>query len=146
MSKSYNQLLQDHIDDPRQEITKFRRWKIKNPYNLSSEFIYKTGTADAIDICGTVEKPEIRNERLPVSLLIHEPSQTRVLWQRTTTDQATILVVDRPKFLQGNPYKLLPCLNKACDIIFNHQKYKSIYGRAGQPLKDVGVRNKEWLY
>ncbi|MDB4722191.1 hypothetical protein OAF65_10770 [Verrucomicrobiales bacterium] len=143
--KSYTERLQDIIDNPVSEITKFRRWKIKKLAGLGHEFVYKTGLADSVDIIGTVENPEVVRERLPVSLLIHEPTRTRVLWQRTEDDQASILIVDRPRHLQGNPYKLLPALDKAFDIIFNQQGYHSIFARAGKPIKDVGIRGgKDW--
>ncbi len=142
--KTWTERLQEHIDNPRKEITKFRRWKIKRIQGLSQEYIYKTGIADGLDIVGTVEKPEVVIDRLPVSLLFHQPTQTRVVWQRTDNDQATILMVDRPKYKQGNAYALLPPLEKALDIIFNQQGYKSIYARAGSPIKDVGCRNKDW--
>ena len=106
--KTWTERLQEHIDNPRKEITKFRRWKIKRIEGLSQDYIYKTGIADGLDIVGTVENPEVVIDRLPVSLLFHQPTQTRVVWQRTDNDQATILMVDRPKYKQGNGFALLP--------------------------------------
>ena len=144
MAKTYTQRLQACIDNPVKQIKKFRRWKDKSLQGLSPDFQYKQGLADAFSIKGTVQDPEVINERVPVSLLYHHPSHTRAIWQRTEDDCASILVVDRPKHKQGNPYKLLPCLDKAFDLIFNQQNYKAIYSRASQPITDVGCRGKDW--
>ena len=141
--KSFSERLQECIDNPCQQITKFRLWREKKIDGLGPEYTYKTGFGDALDINGTVDNPEIEKTRLPVCLLIHHPTQTKVCWQRTDNSQASILVVNRPKHKQGNPFEMIPCLDKAFDIIFNDQGYKSAYARAAQPINDVGVRQKK---
>ena len=108
MHKTYTERLQEHIDNPTKQITKFRRWKDKKINGLTPDFQYKTGLADALSITGTTDNPEVVEERVPVSLLYHHPTHTRCVWQRTEDDCASILVVDRPKHKQGYAYKLLP--------------------------------------
>jgi len=144
MAKTYTQRLQACIDNPTKEITKFRRWREKKLNGLSQDFLYKEGQADALDIIGTVQEPQVIKERVPVCLLYHHPSHTRSVWQRTEDDCASILMVDRPKHKQGNAYQMLPCLDKTFDIIFNNQGYKSIYARASAPTSDKGCRHRDW--
>ena len=143
--KTYSERLQEFIDNPVPQITKFRKWKQSGLEGLSSDFIYKVGSADSLSIEGSVENPEVVKSKHKVSLLYHNPSHARIVWERTPDDCASIIQVDIPKHKQGNPYKLLPLLDKAFDIIFNQQKYSSIYARAGKPSNDTGVRSKvDW--
>jgi len=144
MAKTYTEKLQDHLDSNVKQITKFRLWREKKIEGLSADFTYKTGFADGVEIVGSLENPEVVKSKLPVCLLIHHPTHTKVCWQKTNCEQASILVCSRPKHLQGNPYLVLPCINKALEIIFNLQGYKSVYARAKEPLNDVGVRGEEW--
>ena len=143
--KTYSERLQAFIDNPIPQINKFRKWKKRSLEGLSSDFIYKVGYADSLSIEGTVEKPELVKSKHNVSLLYHNPTHARIVWERTPDDCASIIQVDIPKHKQGNPYKLLPLLDKAFDIIFNQQKYSCIYARAGKPKNDTGVRSQlDW--
>ena len=144
MPKTYTERLQAHLDSNIKQITKFRRWKQKNLSCIDHNFIYKTGFADALDVVGSIQNPEVIKSQIPVCMLVHQPTHTRVVWERSDDECANVLLVDRPRHLQGNPYKVMTCLDKAYEIIFNEQKYTSIYGRCAPPVKDVGTRNKEW--
>tara|TARA_Y100000592_G_scaffold36815_1_gene58374 strand:+ start:646 stop:1386 length:741 start_codon:yes stop_codon:yes gene_type:complete len=132
------------INQPR-TIVKTCRWKLKPMQGLNAEYTYKEGQAKAIAFEeGDDNDVNAFFEYRPISLLVHHPTGTRVLWERHKGESTSILVVDVLKFKQArNPFKMQKVVDKALDIIWNVQGYKSCFARAALPRNDKGVRQKE---